>query len=162
MKVKKILECICINCGKLKANIVSRVSLSSTRFAPPPSQISGGSLHIVVNPKPAPRQFLEHRGVPLPMVLSARVFGRLIAASAAWCWPDTRLRGEMGGRTRSAKIVHAAARGRLSLWRVWLALSRDLSSLLRCSLWCFAPLSNVETHADVFIPIFVLNFLNRR
>ncbi|KAF7340221.1 DNA-directed RNA polymerase subunit [Mycena venus] len=144
LKVKKILECICINCGKLKADIVSRVSLSSTRFAPPPSQISGGSLHIVENPKPAPRQFLEHRGVPLPMVLSARVFGRLIAASVAWCWPDTRLRGEMGGRTRSAKIVHAAPRGRPPLWRVWLALSRDVYSLLRCSVWCFAPLLNSD------------------
>lgn len=27
IKVKKILECICVNCGKLKADIVSRVSL---------------------------------------------------------------------------------------------------------------------------------------
>ena len=34
VKVKKILECICVNCGRLKADIVSRVSLSSTRFAP--------------------------------------------------------------------------------------------------------------------------------
>ncbi|KAJ7202673.1 RNA polymerase Rpb1, domain 1-domain-containing protein [Mycena rebaudengoi] len=58
IKAKKILECICINCGKLKADIVSRVSLSSTRFAPPPSQFSGGSLRIVENPKSALRQFL--------------------------------------------------------------------------------------------------------
>ncbi len=33
IKVKKILESICINCGKLKADIVSG-PLSSTRFAP--------------------------------------------------------------------------------------------------------------------------------
>lgn len=33
-KVKKILECICVNCGRLKADTVSRVLLSSTRFAP--------------------------------------------------------------------------------------------------------------------------------
>jgi DNA-directed RNA polymerase II subunit RPB1 len=47
IKVKKILECICVNCGKLKADIVSqRFPLSSTRFAPPPPQFSGGSLHI--------------------------------------------------------------------------------------------------------------------
>jgi DNA-directed RNA polymerase II subunit RPB1 len=46
IKVKKILESICVDCGKLKADIVSRVSLSSTRFVPPPSQFSGGSLQI--------------------------------------------------------------------------------------------------------------------
>ncbi|KAI0075928.1 beta and beta-prime subunits of DNA dependent RNA-polymerase [Panus rudis PR-1116 ss-1] len=34
VKVKKILECICVNCGRLKADIVSSVSHSSTRFAP--------------------------------------------------------------------------------------------------------------------------------
>lgn len=34
VKVKKILESICVNCGKLKADIVSRVSRSSLRFAP--------------------------------------------------------------------------------------------------------------------------------
>lgn len=35
VKVKKILESVCVNCGKLKADIVSRVSwVSSTRFAP--------------------------------------------------------------------------------------------------------------------------------
>lgn len=34
IKVKKILECICVNCGKLKADIVSCVSFSSTRLAP--------------------------------------------------------------------------------------------------------------------------------
>ena len=45
IKVKKILECICVNCGKLKADIVSlRLPFSSARFAPPPPQFSGGSL----------------------------------------------------------------------------------------------------------------------
>jgi len=34
VKVKKILECVCVNCGKLKADIVSRVNISSTRFVP--------------------------------------------------------------------------------------------------------------------------------
>ena len=34
VKVKKILECICVNCGKLKADIVSFASFSYTRFAP--------------------------------------------------------------------------------------------------------------------------------
>jgi len=34
IKVKKILECICVNCGRLKADTVSGVSFSSTRFAP--------------------------------------------------------------------------------------------------------------------------------
>lgn len=34
VKVKKILECVCVNCGRLKADIVSRVNISSTRFVP--------------------------------------------------------------------------------------------------------------------------------
>jgi len=34
VKVKKILECVCVNCGKLKADIVSRTNISSTRFVP--------------------------------------------------------------------------------------------------------------------------------
>lgn len=34
IKVKKILECICVNCGKLKADIVSCLSFP-TRFVPP-------------------------------------------------------------------------------------------------------------------------------
>jgi hypothetical protein len=37
IKVKKMLECICVNCRKLKADIMSlRSPLSSTRFALPP------------------------------------------------------------------------------------------------------------------------------
>ena len=34
VKVKKILECVCVNCGKLKADIVSHINISSTRFVP--------------------------------------------------------------------------------------------------------------------------------
>ena len=34
VKVKKILECVCVNCGKLKADIVSHNNISSTRFIP--------------------------------------------------------------------------------------------------------------------------------
>ena len=34
VKVKKILESICVNCGKLKADIVSGVFFASTCFAP--------------------------------------------------------------------------------------------------------------------------------
>jgi hypothetical protein len=52
------------------------------------------------NPEPAPRSFLDNRGVQPPVVLLARVFDRLIAALAPSCtrsWLDTRLRGEMGG-----------------------------------------------------------------
>jgi len=41
IKVKKILESICVDCGKLKADIVSGVSVSSTRFAPPLSNFLG-------------------------------------------------------------------------------------------------------------------------
>jgi hypothetical protein len=42
VKVKKILECICVNCGKLKADIVSLPSLLGS-FRSPPFQFSGGS-----------------------------------------------------------------------------------------------------------------------
>lgn len=53
VKVKKVLECICVNCGRLKADIVSRVSLSSTRFAPHHPIFWG--LSPLENPKPALR-----------------------------------------------------------------------------------------------------------
>ncbi|KAJ7443227.1 hypothetical protein B0H11DRAFT_1748620 [Mycena galericulata] len=43
--VKKILECMCVNCEKLKASIVSRVSLSSTRFVPHRPSFLGLSRH---------------------------------------------------------------------------------------------------------------------
>jgi len=55
VKVKKILECICVNCGKLKADIVSRHP-NSYSFRTPPPKFSGGSLHNPLeNPKPAQR-----------------------------------------------------------------------------------------------------------
>ena len=43
VKVKKILECICVNCGKLKADIVS--GLFPLLVSHPTTQFSGGSLH---------------------------------------------------------------------------------------------------------------------
>jgi len=44
IKVKKILECICVNCGKLKADLVSRHYLCSQLvLAPHLSKFSGGS-----------------------------------------------------------------------------------------------------------------------
>jgi DNA-directed RNA polymerase II subunit RPB1 len=53
VKVKKILESICVNCGKLKADLVSRRYLCSRLvFAPHLSKFSGGSL-LMGNPKPA-------------------------------------------------------------------------------------------------------------
>ncbi|KAF5376978.1 hypothetical protein D9615_007211 [Tricholomella constricta] len=57
VKVKKILESICVNCGKLKADIVSCVSSSSTRFAPPHPNFLGALSTPMGNPKPAPRLF---------------------------------------------------------------------------------------------------------
>jgi len=83
VKVKKILECICVNCGKLKADIVSRVpSFSSTRFAPHHPIFWGLSPHTMVNPKPTPRQSLDNEGaLPPGRGTRTRVFGRLIAAS---------------------------------------------------------------------------------
>ena len=75
IKVKKILESICVNCGKLKADIVSGVLIASLA-SHPSTQISGGSLHLWWG-TPSP-----HRGVLLPVARLARVFDRLIAASA--------------------------------------------------------------------------------
>ena len=56
VKVKKILESICVNCGKLKDDIVSRaLCFSSTRFAPHHLIFWGLSPHTMGNPKPTPR-----------------------------------------------------------------------------------------------------------
>ncbi|KAE9397212.1 beta and beta-prime subunits of DNA dependent RNA-polymerase [Gymnopus androsaceus JB14] len=71
IKVKKILECICVNCGKLKADIVSCIFPFLYSFRTPTTQFSGGSLHPMENPKPL--LSCSATGV-------ARVFGRLIAA----------------------------------------------------------------------------------
>jgi ferredoxin len=59
VKVKKILECICVNCGKLKADIVSR----QFRFLPvsPATPIFWGLSPAWVNPKPATRAYLFMR-----------------------------------------------------------------------------------------------------
>jgi hypothetical protein len=56
IKVKKILESICVNCGKLKADIVSRISRFRLLVSHPTIPIFWGlSPHPMVNPKPAPR-----------------------------------------------------------------------------------------------------------
>jgi DNA-directed RNA polymerase II subunit RPB1 len=59
VKVKKILECICVNCGKLKADIVSAPASPSFlySFRTPPSQFSGGNL--MENPKPVCHVFIS-------------------------------------------------------------------------------------------------------
>ena len=54
VKVKKILESICVNCGKLKADIVSGVFIASTCFAPHHPIFWGLSPPMVGNPKPTP------------------------------------------------------------------------------------------------------------
>jgi hypothetical protein len=54
VKVKKILESICVNCGKLKADIVSGVFIASTCFAPHHPIFWGLSPPLVGNPKPTP------------------------------------------------------------------------------------------------------------
>ncbi|KAF5311960.1 hypothetical protein D9619_003604 [Psilocybe cf. subviscida] len=56
IKVKKILESICVNCGKLKADIVSRVVHLPLLVSHPTIPIFWGlSPHPMENPKPAPR-----------------------------------------------------------------------------------------------------------
>jgi len=58
VKVKKILECICVNCGKLKADIVSAPDPSRSPLLYPhhlpcaTRSFSGGSLRVSENPKP--------------------------------------------------------------------------------------------------------------
>ncbi|KAG6853308.1 DNA-directed RNA polymerase II subunit rpb1 [Blastosporella zonata] len=54
VKVKKILESICVNCGKLKADIVSCVSSSLLVSHPHIPIFWGLSPHPMENPKPAP------------------------------------------------------------------------------------------------------------
>jgi len=57
IKVKKILECICVNCWKLKADIVSQRPPSFLySFRTPTTPIFWGlSPYPMENPKPAPR-----------------------------------------------------------------------------------------------------------
>ena len=97
MKVKKILECICVNCGRLKADSVSGPSFLLSFRSPPPNFLGALSNR---EPQAHSALDLEHRDVLLPVVRLARVFGRLIAAltiAYTRCWLDTRLCGEMGG-----------------------------------------------------------------
>lgn len=105
IKVKKILECICVNCGRLKADTVSRVSFPYSFRTPPPNFL--GALSIG-EPQAHTASVLDNRGVLPPVALSARVFGRLIAAwtiAYARCWLDTRLCGEMGAERGVRKIL---------------------------------------------------------
>ena len=97
IKVKKILECICVNCGRLKADIVSRVSFPLL-VSHPTTQFSGGSLPWRTPSPHCASSRLSRRSST--RTRTARVFDRLIAAwsiTLAWCWLGTRLRGEMGG-----------------------------------------------------------------
>lgn len=99
MKVKKILECICVNCGRLKADSVSDLFFPLL-VSHPTTQFSGGSLQPYGEPQTRTASVLDNRDVLPPVTRSARVFDRLIAAwTAAYVrsWLDARLRGEMGG-----------------------------------------------------------------
>ena len=55
VKVKKILECICVNCGRLKGDSVSGLFLLS--FRTPPPNFLGALSDSMENPKPALRSF---------------------------------------------------------------------------------------------------------
>jgi len=65
VKVKKILECICVNCGRLKVNSVSFV-LFPLLVSHPTTQFSGGSLRIYGEPQARSALVLDNRGV-LPL-----------------------------------------------------------------------------------------------
>ncbi|KAF5385561.1 hypothetical protein D9757_006795 [Collybiopsis confluens] len=65
IKVKKILECVCVNCGKLKADIVSCIFFFLYSFRSPTTQFSGGSLHDMENPKPGSCECPDNRGLQL-------------------------------------------------------------------------------------------------
>lgn len=65
VKVKKILECICVNCGRLKVSSVSFVPFLYS-FRTPPPKFSGGSLHIHGEPQARSASVLDNRGVLLP------------------------------------------------------------------------------------------------
>ncbi len=76
VKVKKILECICVNCGRLKADEVSRLRLPS-RFAPHLPNFLG-ALPATRKPQACPVYSLA------PLVCESRPFkGGLRAISVA-------------------------------------------------------------------------------
>lgn len=89
----------------LKARIVSRISRFRLLVSHPTiPNFWGLSLHLMVNPKPASRW---SRGRSSTRCGGASVFGRSMAALTLHPFGvrlDTMLRGEMGGRTRSAKM----------------------------------------------------------
>lgn len=78
VKVKKILECICVNCGRLKADTVSGISFSYYSLRTPPLQIFWGlSPNSMENPKPLTCAVLDNRGVLPPTVMSGARFQSL-------------------------------------------------------------------------------------
>jgi len=97
VKVKKILECICVNCGRLKADSVSGVFFPLL-VSHPTTQFSGGSLHDG-EPQARSASVLDNRGVLPPDVGCARFrsLDRRVDHCMRRCWLDTWLRGEMGG-----------------------------------------------------------------
>ena len=90
VKMKKVLECICVNCGKLKADIVRRHP-NSYSFHTPPPKFSGGSFrNSLENPKPAQRWSLQS------------FVGRLAATNARFQSLDHRIRSSLLPDTRCA------------------------------------------------------------
>ncbi|KAH9923357.1 RNA polymerase Rpb1, domain 1-domain-containing protein [Fomitopsis serialis] len=97
VKVKKILECICVNCGRLKVSSVSFV-LFLYSFAPHHPIFWGLSPHME-NPKPALRMSSTIEAFFRPGEGDARFrsLDRRVDRYTIRRWLDTQWRGEMGG-----------------------------------------------------------------
>lgn len=131
IKVKKILESICVNCGKLKADIVSGVSFSLLASHPTTQIFWGLSPIPMENPKPTLRQLLDNRVRSSTRgVADARFrsLDRRVGRPNARCWLDTRWCGEMGAergvrKTRTPRTVTLLSLAALFVLDCWAALA---------------------------------------
>lgn len=136
VKVKKILECICVNCGKLKADTVS-ATFSSSRFAPYTPIFWGLSPNPMENPNPVPlrrsRQSRRSSSVLWEAVADLRVVVASIAHFTGWL--DRRLRVKWGAErgvreTQDDAAVTCCVCRLLDVKSLKIALSQRLGSHL--------------------------------
>lgn len=97
MKVKKILECICVNCGRLKADTVSCI-FSSSRFAPYTPIFWGLSPNPMENPNPVPLRCSRQSRRSSSVLWEVTTDLRIVVASTAHFtgWLDRRRRVKWG------------------------------------------------------------------
>lgn len=131
IKVKKILESICVNCGKLKADIVSGIFFSLLASHPTTQIFWGLSPIPMENPKPTLRQSLDNRVRSSTRGVAGarfRSLDRRVGRPNARCWLDTRWCGEMGAErgvrnTRIPRTVTLLSLAALFVLDCWAALA---------------------------------------